>query len=131
VQHSEFNASDTEPVEFLQIWVLPEKTGLQPGYEQITLDNRPGWQIVAASTGNDGALTVHQDIQVQRGQFSTGGKTVLPLAEHRNGWLQVVRGAINLGSYSLVAGDAASLSQERNIDVVATTDAELLLFDLR
>jgi quercetin 2,3-dioxygenase len=131
VQHSEFNASKTEPVEFLQIWVLPEKTGLAPGYAQIRLADAWGWHIVASQSGAADALMVHQDMTLWRGQFSQNEKSVLPLAANRSGWLQVVRGTVRIGDHVLVAGDAAAFQNEMSPGLAADTDAELLLFDLR
>jgi quercetin 2,3-dioxygenase len=131
VQHSEFNASTTELVEFLQIWVLPEKTGLAPGYAQISLADAPGWHIVASQSGAADALLVNQDMTLWRGQFSQNEKSALPLAANRSGWLQVVRGTVRIGDHVLVTGDAAAFQNEMSPGLAADTDSELLFFDLR
>jgi quercetin 2,3-dioxygenase len=131
IQHSEFNASDTGLVELLQIWVLPDASGLTPGYEQVLLENRPGWQVIASRTGADGMLRVHQDMTLLRGQFAAGETTLVPVAQNRKAWLQVVRGTVHLDSQTLTSGDAAALTDLNAAAVMAATDAELLLFDLR
>ncbi len=131
VQHSEYNASDTEPVELLQIWILPEQTGLAPGYEQILLENKPGWQVVASRSGSDGTLTVHQDVTLWHGSFAAGEKSALPNAANRNAWVQVVRGELTVGDLKLSAGDGARITGADKLPLAATRDAELLLFDLR
>ncbi len=131
IQHSEYNASDTEPVELLQIWLLPNQTGLAPGYEQIMLENKPGWQVVASRSGADGALTVHQDVTLWRGRFAAGEQSVLPVSATRNAWLQVVRGDALVGDQNLSAGDGAKIAGAENMLLTASDDAELLLFDLR
>jgi quercetin 2,3-dioxygenase len=131
VQHSEFNASDHELVEFLQIWVLPEQTGLAPGYEQIALDDVPGWQVVASRTGDGGALTVHQDVRLLRGRFQAGELVEVPLPAGRNGWMQLVRGAIKLADQQLGPGDAARIERADAVSMTALSEAEILLFDLK
>jgi quercetin 2,3-dioxygenase len=131
VQHSEYNSSKTDLVELLQIWILPETKNLTPGYEQIALHDMPGWQIVASQTGGGGALTVHQDVRLLRGKFCATETSVLPLADNRNGWLQVVRGSILLGDNHLTAGDAVSIIDDLRVPLQAKSDAEVLLFDLK
>ncbi len=131
VQHSEFNASDHDLVEFLQIWVLPEKSGLRPSYEQIMLEDKSGWQIVESRQGAAGALTVHQDMHLFRGRFRAGESDGLPLPENRNGWLQVVRGDLRFGDLAVTSGDGVRIQHALPQQLQAVTDSEVLLFDLR
>jgi redox-sensitive bicupin YhaK (pirin superfamily) len=81
ISHSEYNASQTEPVHFLQIWIIPNKTGLLPGYEQraFSLDEHRGkWTLIAAKDGREGSVTVHQDVDVWAARFSPGGQSSFP-----------------------------------------------------
>jgi quercetin 2,3-dioxygenase len=131
VQHSEYNASDRALVEFLQIWILPEQAGLAPGYEQVALEDIPGWQIVASRAGRSGALTVHQDMRLLRGRFKAGETYDVPLATGRKGWLQVVRGETSLGDQLLGPGDAARIDSADAFSAATVSDSEILLFDLK
>ncbi len=133
ISHSEYNASQTEPVHFLQIWIIPDKTGLAPGYEQraFSLDDHRGkWTLVAAQDGRDGSVTVHQDVDVWATRFSPGEQSSLPLKPSRNIWTQVARGAVTLNGMSLNAGDGAAISEESTLELRALDHAEILVFDL-
>jgi hypothetical protein len=133
ITHSEYNHSETEPVHLLQIWILPEKNGLKPGYEQkfIGGDALKGkLRLIAARDGRDGALTIHQDVALYAGALSSGGKVEHTLQPGRHAWLQVARGAVTLNGQSLRAGDGAAVSDEPRLEIAATKDAEVLLFDL-
>jgi quercetin 2,3-dioxygenase len=136
VAHSEWNHSKTEPVHFLQIWILPERRGLPAGYEQRRFEpeeTRDRLRLVASRDGRDGSLTVQQDAALFVTRLSPGAEVVHELAPGRSGWVQVARGEVRLGDTTLRAGDGAALSGEprlrlRGLDGV--TEAELLLFDL-
>ncbi len=133
ITHSEYNHSETEPVHLLQIWILPEKNGLKPGYEQkfVGGDALKGkLRLIAAPDGRDGAVTVHQDVALYAGALPSGGKVVHTLKSGRHAWLQVARGAVTLNGQSLRAGDGAAVSDEPRLEIAATKDAEVLLFDL-
>jgi quercetin 2,3-dioxygenase len=133
ISHSEYNASQTEPVHFLQIWIIPDKTGLPPGYEQraFTLDeHRDKWMLIASKQGRDGSVTVHQDVAVWAARFFSGEQSSLPLKPGRNIWTQVIRGAAALNGTSLNAGDGAGIREEQVLQVRAVEAAELLMFDL-
>ena len=129
IRHSEFNASPTEPVHFLQIWILPEKNGLKPGYEQRRFDIN-GLRLVASRDGRDDSLRVHQDVDLYASRPNPGQTVTHPLAPGRHAWLQLVRGTVSLNGTELRAGDGAAISDEPRIDVRATEPAELLVFDL-
>jgi len=133
ISHSEYNSSQTEPVHFLQIWIIPDETGLAPGYEQLPfpLDkNRGRWTLVASKTGRDGSVTVHQDIDVWAARFSAGEQAIFRLKPGRYVWTQVARGSAMLNGTLLGAGAGAAVNQEEILEFKAVEAAELLLFDL-
>jgi redox-sensitive bicupin YhaK (pirin superfamily) len=133
ISHSEYNASQTEWVHFLQIWIMPEKTSLTPGYEQraFPLDGQQDrWTLMASPNGRDGSVTVHQDVDVWAARLAQGQRTILPLKAARNGWVQTVRGAVIVNGTVLNAGDGAAMSGENSLDVEIRDDSEILVFDL-
>ncbi len=133
ISHSEYNASQTESVHFLQIWITPDETGLRPGYEQraFSLDEHQGkWTLIASKDGRDGSVTVHQDVDVWTARFSPGDQSSFLLKPTRNTWTQVARGAVTLIGFSLNAGDGAAVSEENMLEVTALDHAEILVFDL-
>jgi redox-sensitive bicupin YhaK (pirin superfamily) len=133
IRHSEFNHSKTEPVRFLQIWILPERQGLAPGYEQRSFpvaEKRGRWRLIAARDGRQGAVTVHQDVDLYATRLEPGERVAHRLAPGRHAWLQVATGAVALGGRRLAEGDGAAASEEPALEVVAHEPAELLLFDL-
>ena len=133
ISHSEYNASKTEPVHFLQIWVIPAEKNLQPGYEQRSFDltaKAPSWVLVAAPDGRDGAVKIHQDAELSIATLRRDRSLTYSLKAQRQAWLQVTRGAISLNDKSLEAGDGAAVNDETHLRLTATDDAEILLFDL-
>ena len=133
VTHSEFNASSTEPVHFLQIWLLPEQRGLEPSYEQkhFAVDQRRGrLQLVASRDGREGSLTVHQDVAVYDALLSAKERAELSLGKGRHAWVQVARGSVKVNGETLVAGDGAALSAEPGLALEGLEEAEVLVFDL-
>ena len=137
VVHSEFNASKTDPVHFLQIWVIPEARNIRPGYEEKhfeVADKRGQLRLVASRDGRDGSVVMHQDLSLYAGIFSEGQGARYTLTAGRHAWLHVARGRIKLGGEVLSAGDAASFSPTGAPEVIALDGAdhesEVLLFDL-
>jgi redox-sensitive bicupin YhaK (pirin superfamily) len=134
IQHSEFNHSKSEPVHFLQVWLLPNEQGLSPGYEQKTFvdsEKRGQLRLVAASDGCGGSVVIHQDAEIYALILKKEEQVEHVLPAGRNGWLQVVRGAVDLNGQSLRAGDGAAVSDEPVLTVTGARDgAEILLFDL-
>jgi redox-sensitive bicupin YhaK (pirin superfamily) len=133
ILHSEFNHSKSESVHFLQIWLLPEKEGLPPSYEQRNFSpaKTPGkLHLVAARDGRDAAVRVHQDVDLYAAVLEPGDRVSHSLQPQRHAWVQVARGAITLNGLSLDKGDGAAISEETDVVIEATTDAEILLFDL-
>ncbi len=133
ISHSEYNHSQSEPVHLLQIWIVPERAGLSPSYEQrsIEIGGGPGtWRLIAARGGRDGAVTVHQDVEVLAARLAPGDRVVYQLKPGRHAWLQAARGSLMLGGIPLQAGDGAGVSDEAVVEITANDAAEVLLFDL-
>jgi hypothetical protein len=134
IAHSEYNASSTDLVHLLQIWILPNKTGIEPSYEQkhFPLAERQGkLQLVASGDGRDNSVTIHQDAELYLGTLQNGDLINYETKDNRSLWIQVAKGAIKVNGKSLDAGDGAGIEGETNIAIASTTDnAEVLLFDL-
>jgi redox-sensitive bicupin YhaK (pirin superfamily) len=133
ITHSEFNPSTSEPVHLYQIWLLPEKRGIQPSYEQKAFDanerhNR--LRLVAAQDAADGSLLIHQDARVYLAKLDAGKQVRHELAPSRHAWLQVLRGAVALNGQEMTAGDGAAVSDETSLAIDSRHDAEIMLFDL-
>jgi quercetin 2,3-dioxygenase len=133
ITHSEFNPSRTEPVHFLQIWIVPNARGLLPSYEQkeFRLAEHEGHLVpVAAPDGAAGAITLHQDTRLFAAKLLAGAQVGHDLAPGRGAWLQVVRGIVTLNGTEMRESDGAAVEAEAALAVTADTDAEILLFDL-
>lgn len=133
IQHSEFNQSQTDPVHLLQIWLLPDTNGLSPSYEQrdFPVAERHGnLRLVAARDARDGAVKIHQDVDLYAAVLDKNSRVSHHLQSNRHAWVQVARGAILLNGLPLDQGDGAAVSDESELVIEATADAEILLFDL-
>lgn len=133
VTHSEFNHSKTERVHLLQIWILPEKKGITPSYEQKTFSasqKKNKLCLLASHDGREGSLHIHQDASVYATLLKKGATVALPLQENRNAWVQVARGTVTLNGQILEADDGAALSQETMLKITGVNDAEVLVFEL-
>jgi len=133
ITHSEYNHSRSEPVHLLQIWILPERAGGPPGYEQRAFspeEARGKLLIVAARDGRAGAVTIQQDVELSLALLEQGGKLTHRLQPGRHGWLQLARGGISVNGAALRAGDGAAINDESALEIKADSAAELLLFDL-
>jgi hypothetical protein len=137
VRHSEVNPSRSDPVHFLQIWIVPDRRGLEPSYEQKSFgaDERRGrLLLVASDDGRDGAVTIHQDARLYASLLDAGTSVRHELAPGRHAWLQVVKGGLEVGGEKLEAGDGAAIDADgsgpTSMEIEAHADAELLLFDL-
>jgi len=129
----EFNASKTEPVHFLQIWLLPESRNLEPGYEQKNFpkaDLKGKLRVVASREGADGQVLVHQDVTLLAGTFGAGEAEKYALAPGRHAWLHVARGKLLVNGQELSAGDAVQVSDEGALELSGISESEVLLFDL-
>jgi len=137
VTHSEYNASKTEPVHFLQIWIVPDERGLDPAYGQLALDEAraaSGWALLASRDGRDQSIRLHQDVDLSVARLRNGQARSYALAPDRQAWLQVVRGEVRANGQALRSGDGATFSGETSgepsLALTALGDAEVLLFDL-
>ena len=133
IRHSEFNPSKTEPVHFLQIWLIPEESRLQPEYEQKHFadeDKCSRLRLVVSRDGRDGSLAIHQDAEVYAALVPPGERLSHRLRSDRHAWLQVADGAVTLNGHTLKAGDGAAVSDEPLHEITGTETAEVLLFDL-
>ena len=133
VHHSEFNNSKTEPVHFLQIWIQPERAGLEPSYEEkhfSPAEKRGRLRLIASPDGADGSVTIHQDARLYAGLFDGAERFTLDVAENRRIYVHVARGAITANGEALAAGDALKLTGTAKLDLSNGAAAELLVFDL-
>jgi quercetin 2,3-dioxygenase len=134
IRHSEYNHSKSEPVHFLQIWVVPDREGISPRYEQKTFssaDKRGGFRLVGSADGRDGSVVIHQDVDLRAAVLDAGEQATYALPAGRKGWLQVVRGTLTLNGQRMDAGDGAAIEGESALTVNANiAGAEALLFDL-
>lgn len=132
VAHSEFNASTTEPVHFLQIWLLPNQTGLPPSYEEkhFSFDDKSGQlTLVGSPNGHNGSVTIHQDVNLYIGKLKEENQVNYTVNKDRAAWIQVTKGSILLNEKSLEAGDGAAIVDEA-ITLHGENNAEILLFDM-
>ena len=133
VMHSEFNGSRDEPVHFLQIWLLPSKRAIEPGYEQKKFeiaDRRGKLRLLASPGGKDGSLTINQDALVYGALVDGDEQVSYDLPPKRNAWVHVATGSVELNGQRLSAGDGAAVSGERAVQLTRGQQAEVLLFDL-
>ncbi len=133
IRHSEYNASKSEPVHFLQIWILPDEEGMVPGYEQKAFpdaDKQGRLRLVGSRDGRDGSVTIHQDVDLYATLLSDGDAVTHDLRPGRHAWVQVARGQARLNGVTLKEGDGAAVSDETRLTLDSDSGAEVLLFDL-
>jgi len=123
ITHSEFNASDSEEVHLLQIWIVPERTGLKPSYQETTLKDDKGLAALP--------VKFNQDVAVYRGKLEAGKNLEHAMGAGRGGWVHMVEGGLTLNGKPLVAGDGAAVEGEAKLNFSSKTKAEFLLFDLK
>ena len=131
--HSEKNPSKEQRVHLLQIWILPEKIGIEPGYEQKHFadhEKKNRLRMVASRDGKDGSVTIHQDARLYSGILESNVELEHRLAVGRHAWIQVIKGEVLLNGNSLNSGDGAAVSEETALKLKAKSPAELLVFDL-
>ena len=134
IAHSEFNASANDPVHFLQIWIMPDRAGIKPSYEQkhFSLAEKQGkLRLVASRDGRDNSVTIHQDANLYVATLNNGDRVNYNTRDNRSVWIQVARGSVEINGNSLQAGDGAAIIQETDLAIAATSnETEILLFDL-
>lgn len=133
ITHSEYNHSQTDPVHLLQIWILPDQQGLKPRYEQKAFpieEKRGKLRLIAAKDGRDGAVTIHQDVNLYTSVLEPGDVINYHVQPHRYAWLQIAQGIATLNGEELRAGDGVQISVEEQLEISTEVGAEILLFDL-
>jgi len=133
IRHSEFNPSKTDKVHLLQIWILPNKEGHEPGYEQKSFpeaEKRGKLRLIASDTGADGSVKINQDAKLFVTLLSPGEEVTHSMGTKRHAWVQVAKGEIEVNGQKLVQGDGAAVSDEKELTIKASKDVEVLLFDL-
>jgi redox-sensitive bicupin YhaK (pirin superfamily) len=133
IRHSEFNPSMTEPVHFLQIWILPENAALPPSYEQKRFseaEKEGKLRLIASPDAGNGSVKINQDAKLYVALLKPGEEVSHEFAPGRYGWLQVARGAVELNGKRLNQGDGAAISDEKKLTIRGVENSEVLLFDL-
>ncbi len=133
IRHSEFNASKTEPVHFLQIWIVPERKGLVPGYEQKSFsesEKRGQLRLVGSRDGRDGSVTIHRDVDFYATVLGPGDTVCHQMAAGRVAWAQVARGTVVLNEQNLTEGDGVAVESPQALRFAGVENAEVLLFDM-
>ena len=133
IRHSEANPSSTETVHLLQIWILPDKPGHEPGYEQKSFseaEKRGKFRLIASSDGAEGSVKINQDARLFVTLLVPGEEVAHAIAAKRHAWIQVAKGEVELNGQKLHQGDGAAISEEKKLTIKASEEAEVLLFDL-
>jgi redox-sensitive bicupin YhaK (pirin superfamily) len=133
IRHSEFNPSPDKPLHLLQIWLLPNQRGLQPGYEQkrFPIPEQPGrLHLVASTDGRDDSIRIHSDAELLIGKLDPGSRVQHQFRLGGHGWLQIARGAVSVQGEHFKAGDGLALADETSLEIASDSGAEVLLFDL-
>lgn len=134
VSHSEFNASKTEPVHFLQIWILPDRKGIAPSYEQIKMpvaqQGESRLDVIGSFDGKNGGVTIHQNVQIYRAVIAGGGGLSVPIGAERHAWVQIARGIAEFDGREMREGDGLAIDETELLNLTSTAGAEVLIFDL-
>lgn len=133
VRHSEFNASNEEPAHLLQIWLLPERNGIEPGYEEKHFDaasKANQWRLIASRNAREGSLLIHQDVDLFATVLDAGKTLEYTTRPGRSLYFQIARGSVGVNGTQLETGDAIAMDDVTNVEIVSQTNAEIVLFDL-
>lgn len=130
ITHSEYNPSTQEPLEFLQIWILPDRQGLEPGYQQKRFEPRSGLQLIASPDAQGDSMQLHQDAYLYQLRLDVGQSVSYALRTTRCAYVHVISGALRVNGEELGPGDGATVKTVDTMEFVATADTEALLFDL-
>ncbi|WP_158780755.1 pirin family protein [Pantoea sp. BAV 3049] len=130
VRHSEYNASKEVPLHLYQIWIIPEKNGIEPRYAQRRFDDVQGRQLVLSPDAREGSLKVFQDMTLSRWALKQGEEGSVDVDGNRKIWIQVVKGDVTVNGEKATRSDAFAIWDEATLTIVADSDAEILLFDL-
>lgn len=130
VRHSEYNASESEPLHLYQIWVIPERTGIEPRYDQRRFPDVQGRQLVLSPDAREGSLKVFQDMTLSRWVMAAGEQDNVAIDAGRRIWIQVVKGDVTVNGNAITTSDALAIWDESALTIEASSAAEVLLFDL-
>ncbi|EOV8089900.1 pirin family protein [Providencia huaxiensis] len=130
IRHSEYNPSNEEELHLYQIWIIPERTGIEPRYEQKRFDSKDGKQLVLSPDARDGALKVYQDMELWRWALPANKTHTHRIADKRVVWIQVVKGDVEVNGQKATTSDGLAIWQETELSIKASEDSEILLFDL-
>ncbi|MEB7539916.1 pirin family protein [Pantoea anthophila] len=130
VRHSEYNASESEPLHLYQIWIIPERTGIEPRYDQRRFPDVQGRQLVLSPDAREGSLKVYQDMTLSRWVLGAGEQDNVAIEPGRRIWIQVVKGNVTVNGNAVTTSDALAIWDESALTLEASTAAEVLLFDL-
>lgn len=133
IRHSEYNDVKDRTTHFLQIWIMPEKTGVTPGYGQKSFENDLGRSeliLVASKSGKQGSITLNQDVDMYVAKAKAAGEKQLRTSEHRKLWVQVIKGSVDVEGTKLDEGDGAGISEVEALNVRWNKDAEFIVFDM-
>lgn len=131
ITHSEYNASQKDSVHLLQIWIIPEKKAIEPGYEQKSISVTNGqWQLIASKNVSATAVKIHQDANLFVTKLLANQSINYKMSPNRYVWIQIAKGSISLNDKLLNPGDGVAISEETDLAFLAKTDSEILLFDL-
>lgn len=132
VLHSEMNPSETEAVHLLQIWILPDKRGHEPRYDQKMFDETPGrWTLAVSPDGREGSIAIRQDAFIRSAKLQSGQRLEYKIEPGRGVWFHIATGAVKLNGLALQAGDALAVEDESALDIVGVEPGEVILFDLQ
>lgn len=130
VRHSEFNPDPSVATHIVQIWIMPDRAGHTPRYDELRPAGYPDDVLACSPDGRDGSLAVHQDMTLRKLRLAPGGSSRIPLKPGRHAWIQVLRGAGTLDGQPIAAGDGAGVTQVDGFTLAATQVLEVLVFDL-
>ncbi len=130
--HSEYNHSQDEPVHFLQIWIIPNRRDLTPGYQQKQFDIEygAGWKLIASEEGSDDSLKVHQDVSVYAAKMESGERLKYKISGQRGLWLQIAEGNLLVNDNQMLTGDGAAMNELKSVELVCSQRSHILLFNL-
>lgn len=131
--HSEYNESKSDPLHFLQIWIVPDERHLEPMYAQKAIDAqaaRTSFALLASTSGREGSVQIHQDVDLWLALIGAGQRRTLPLGAGRYAWIHVAKGSVVVNQTELLEGDGAAIHNEQSVNLVGKDAAEVLLFDL-
>ncbi|MES2769817.1 MAG: pirin family protein [Bdellovibrionota bacterium] len=133
IKHSEMNADEKKPVHLLQIWLMTEKEGIPPSYDQVSFKKKAEKEkffLIGSKVGAEDAVSIHQDVKIYRGQYSLGEGMSFDIPKNRHAWIQVVKGDVRVNDQDLSRGDGLGISDMTKLEIKSLKDSEFLLFDL-